>query len=120
MTDSDPATVMALLVNPANPALVETQSSEVLSAAHSLGLELHILNASSERDFDAVFANLIQLRAGGLVIGPDPFAAARLWITIQMSCLQFSRYHSIQRSALKEPDYRLEKVRLRTAQHPGP
>jgi putative ABC transport system substrate-binding protein len=67
------ATVMALLVNPANPALVETQSSEVLSAAHTLGLELHILNASSERDFDAVFANLIQLRAGGLVIGPDPF-----------------------------------------------
>ncbi len=46
------ATVMALLVNPANPALVETQSSEVLSAAHTLGLELHILNASSERDFD--------------------------------------------------------------------
>ena len=36
-----------------------------------LGLELHVLNASTERDFDAVFAKLIELRAGGLVIGSD-------------------------------------------------
>jgi putative tryptophan/tyrosine transport system substrate-binding protein len=71
------ATVMALLVNPADPTLAETQSREVLSAAHSLGLELHVLNASSERDFDAVFANLIQLRAGGLVISAGPFFASR-------------------------------------------
>jgi putative tryptophan/tyrosine transport system substrate-binding protein len=35
------------------------------------------VHASTERDFDAVFANLIQLRAGGLVIGPDAFFAAR-------------------------------------------
>jgi putative ABC transport system substrate-binding protein len=38
-----------------------------------LGLQVHVLHASTERDFDAVFANLIQLRAGGLVIGPDAF-----------------------------------------------
>jgi len=63
------ARVMVLLVNPADRALAQTQSREVLSAARSLGLELHVLNASSERDFDAVFANLIRLRAGGLVIG---------------------------------------------------
>ena len=68
---------MALLVNPADPALAETQSREVLSAAHTLGLELHVLNASTERDFDAVFAKLIQLRAGGLVIGADPFFTSR-------------------------------------------
>jgi putative tryptophan/tyrosine transport system substrate-binding protein len=71
------ATVLALLVNPANP-VTETSSSEMLSAAHTLGVELHILNASSERDFDALFANLIQLRAGGLVIGAgDPFLTSR-------------------------------------------
>jgi putative ABC transport system substrate-binding protein len=64
------AKLMALLVNPADRALAQAQSREVLSAARSLGLELHVLNASSERDFDAVFANLIRLRAGGLVIGP--------------------------------------------------
>jgi ABC-type uncharacterized transport system substrate-binding protein len=43
------------------------------AAAPSFGLELHVLNASTELDFDGVFAKLIQLRAGGLVIGPDPF-----------------------------------------------
>ena len=62
--------VMALLVNPTEPALAQT-SREVLAAAHSLGLELHVLNASSERDFDGVFARLIELRAGGLVIGAE-------------------------------------------------
>jgi putative ABC transport system substrate-binding protein len=65
------ASVMALLVNPANPALAETATKEVQAAARNLGLELHVLNASSERDFDGVFAKLIQLRAGGLVIEGD-------------------------------------------------
>jgi putative tryptophan/tyrosine transport system substrate-binding protein len=68
--------IMALLVNPTNPS-AESQSSDVLLAAHSLGLELYVLNASSERDFDAVFVKLIQLRAGGLVISADPFFTAR-------------------------------------------
>ena len=43
----------------------------MLAAAHTLGLELHVLNASSEHDFDGVFAKLIDLRAGGLVIGSE-------------------------------------------------
>jgi putative ABC transport system substrate-binding protein len=63
------ATVMALLVNSADRALAQAQSREVLSAARKLGLDLHVLNASSQRDFDAVFANLTRLRAAGLVIG---------------------------------------------------
>jgi putative ABC transport system substrate-binding protein len=67
------ARVMALLVNPTDPVLAEPQAREALSAARALGLELHILNASSERDFDAAFAKLIELRAGGLVIGGDAF-----------------------------------------------
>ena len=65
------ARVLALLVNPADPAVAETESGEMLAAAHTFGLELHVVNASTERDFDAVFANLTQLRAGGLVIGTD-------------------------------------------------
>ena len=65
------ARVMALLVNPADPALAEPQSRVMLSAASKFGLELHVLNASSEDDFDAVFENLIRLRAGGLVISAD-------------------------------------------------
>jgi putative tryptophan/tyrosine transport system substrate-binding protein len=67
------ASVMALLVNPANPNLSEINTKELQAAARTLGLELHVLNASSERDFDGVFAKLIQLRADGLVIGGDPF-----------------------------------------------
>jgi putative ABC transport system substrate-binding protein len=63
--------VMALLVNPANPALAEPQTRMALSAAKILGLELHILNASAEDDFDMVFAKIAELRAGGLVIGSD-------------------------------------------------
>jgi ABC-type uncharacterized transport system substrate-binding protein len=70
------ARVIALLVNPANPALAEPQSRAILSAASKFGVELHVLNASSEYEFDAVFANLIRLRAGGLVISTDTVFSA--------------------------------------------
>ena len=63
------AHVMALLVNPEDRALAQGQSREVLAAARRLGLELHVLNASSEREFDAVFDNFKHLNAAGLVIG---------------------------------------------------
>ena len=67
------ARVIALLVNPANPTVTEASTKEMQAAAPGFGLELHVLNASTERDFDGAFAKVIQLRAGGLVIGPDPF-----------------------------------------------
>jgi putative tryptophan/tyrosine transport system substrate-binding protein len=69
---------MALLINPTSPTLTKTAIEDAQAAARSLGLELHVLNASTERDFDVVFANLIQLRAGGLVIGSDAFFSSRL------------------------------------------
>jgi putative ABC transport system substrate-binding protein len=59
--------VMALLVNPAD-ALADSQVRVSLAAATTLGLELHVLNAKTERDFDAAFAKLTELRAGGLTI----------------------------------------------------
>ena len=61
--------VMALLVNSADRNLAQVQVREVLSAARNLGLELHVLNATNERDFDAVFTDIKRLRVGGLVIG---------------------------------------------------
>ena len=70
------ASVIVLLVNPTN-ALTEANTRTLQAAAHALGLQLHVLNASTERDFDAVFAKLIQLRAGGLVIAPDAFFISR-------------------------------------------
>src|SRR6516225_4372783 len=70
------ATIMALLVNPAVPALAEPTSRVSQAAAQALGLQLHILHASNESDFDAIFENLIQLHADALVIGPDNLFSA--------------------------------------------
>jgi putative ABC transport system substrate-binding protein len=69
--------VIALLVNPANPRGVEVESREGLSAARALGLDLHTLNASAASDFERVFSKLIELRAGGLVIGADALFSGR-------------------------------------------
>ena len=62
------ANVFGLLVNPTNP-YTEILSRNLQAAARSLGLQLHTLHASTEHDFDAVFATLVKLRSGGLVIG---------------------------------------------------
>ena len=71
------ASVMALLVNPTNTALTESTTRDVQAAAHALGLQLHVLHAGSERDFDAVFETLIQLRASALVIAVDFYFTVR-------------------------------------------
>jgi putative tryptophan/tyrosine transport system substrate-binding protein len=70
-------TVIAVLVNPSDPARAETTSKELQAAARILRVQLHVLHASTERDFDTVFANIVQLRAGGLVIGGEPFFNSR-------------------------------------------
>ena len=70
------ATIIALLVNPTNPN-AETLSRDMQAAARTLGLQLHVLHASTERDFDTAFATLVQLRAGALVIGTDAFFVSR-------------------------------------------
>jgi len=72
------AKVVALLVNPADPVLAEPQTREAQSVANTLGLELRVLNASTDRDFDAVFAKLRESRAGGLVIGGDAFFTSHI------------------------------------------
>src|SRR5262249_58897065 len=61
------------LVNPTSPNLAEAQVRDLLTAARTLGLQVHVLEASTDRDFDAIFANLAQLRAGGLVVTSDSF-----------------------------------------------
>jgi putative ABC transport system substrate-binding protein len=72
------ATIMALLVNPTNPTLAETESRDAQSAARALGLQLHVLHASTEGDFNTVFATLVPLRAGALVIGIDALFTSRM------------------------------------------
>ena len=71
------ATVVALLVNPTSPEITEAVSKELQSTTRTLGLQLHILNASNDRDFDTVFTTLAQLRVGALVIAPDAFFISR-------------------------------------------
>ena len=65
------ATIVGLLVNPTSP-LEETVSKDVQAAADKVGLQLHVLRASAEGDFDMVFTTLRKLRAGALIIGTDP------------------------------------------------
>ena len=64
------ATVMGLLVNPTNPN-AESQAKNTQAAALRLGLQLQVLNASAESEFDAAFVKLRELRVGGLIIGQD-------------------------------------------------
>jgi putative ABC transport system substrate-binding protein len=71
------ATSLALLINPTSPNLAQTQSRDLQAAARSRGLQLHVLRASTEQDFDTVFASVSQLRAGGLVISSDSFFFSR-------------------------------------------
>jgi putative tryptophan/tyrosine transport system substrate-binding protein len=64
------ATVFALLVNPANPA-AESQTRDARAAAREMGLHVNVISAKAETDFDAVFAAVADMRAGGLAIGED-------------------------------------------------
>jgi len=63
--------VIGLLVNPTDPVLAEAAARTVQAAASTLGMELHVLNASSERDFEGVFVKLKQSQVSGLVIGGE-------------------------------------------------
>ena len=72
------ATIIAVLVDPTSRSLAEQFLRGLQAAATTLGMQLHVLNASTERDLDAVFATLAQLRAAALVIGPNLFFIAHV------------------------------------------
>jgi len=71
------AGVIALLVNPTSGANTERVIRDVQEAARTKGLQLHVLKASSESEIDTAFASLVQLHAGALVVGADPFLSGR-------------------------------------------
>jgi putative ABC transport system substrate-binding protein len=70
------ASIVAVLINPTSQ-LSEPYLQALQPAARALGLQLHVLNASADRDFDTVFATLVQLRVSALLISPDNFFNAR-------------------------------------------
>jgi ABC-type uncharacterized transport system substrate-binding protein len=67
------AHTVVVLVNPAEPTIAKATAREMLAAARTLGLELHVLNVSSETAFDGIFEKMKELRAGALIIGGGPF-----------------------------------------------
>lgn len=66
------ATLFGVLLNPTGPNL-KAVSRDLQTASRIAGLPIHVLHASTERDFDTVFATLGQVRASALVIGTDTF-----------------------------------------------
>jgi putative ABC transport system substrate-binding protein len=70
------ATTIPVLIEP-NDRNGGEPSSEMQAAARAFGVRLHVLHASTERDFDTVFATLAQLRAGALLINASYFFNTR-------------------------------------------
>jgi putative ABC transport system substrate-binding protein len=66
------AAEIGILVNPTNPA-AESRSKDLQMAARTLGLNVHIVGASSEGDLETAFGTLIQQRAGALLVSTDAF-----------------------------------------------
>ncbi len=71
------ANIIGLLVNPANPAIAEASTAELQAKVGALGVQLHVLRASTEREIELVFMNMAQLRADALVIATDAFFNTR-------------------------------------------
>jgi putative tryptophan/tyrosine transport system substrate-binding protein len=70
------ASVVAVLVNPTNPN-TEVQAKDMQAAGSALGLKVHILQASSERDIDTAVATMVREHAGAFALAADAFLASR-------------------------------------------
>jgi putative tryptophan/tyrosine transport system substrate-binding protein len=78
------ARVIALLVNPNNKG-AETAIRDAEEVARAKGLQLQILSAGTEADFETAFASLVRLHAGGLVVGSDPFFDSRSEVLVRLA-----------------------------------
>jgi putative ABC transport system substrate-binding protein len=67
------AAVVALLVNPANPSNTELETTSLQDAARALGVQAHVLRASTLIEIDAAFRALVDLRAAAFVVAGDAF-----------------------------------------------
>jgi putative ABC transport system substrate-binding protein len=70
------ATIVGFLVNPNDPR-TKTQTKDMQEAAHALGLQIHVLNASTQGEISAAFARLADLRADALIVGTGEFFNSR-------------------------------------------
>ena len=65
-----------MLVNPKSLDY-ENQVRDVQAAARSIGQQIVVLNAGSERDIEIAFATIVQQRVGAILVGSDPFFTDR-------------------------------------------
>jgi ABC-type uncharacterized transport system substrate-binding protein len=84
------ATRVAVLINPANATITETTLKDIDVAAHTLGLQIQVVRASTGREINAAFATFMGGRPDALFVGGDPFFAAR---RVQLANL--ASHHSI-------------------------
>jgi putative tryptophan/tyrosine transport system substrate-binding protein len=70
-------TIIGVLVNPADPITSTGEMNEMRGAASAVGQQIEIFQASAERDIDAAFATLIDMRANALVVAPDALFATQ-------------------------------------------
>ena len=66
------ADTVAILLNPKNPDS-EDEAKDVLEAGRALGVQIIILNASTENEIDAAFQKMVEQRVGALMLGSDTF-----------------------------------------------
>ncbi len=71
------ATIVGLLVNPTSPNIAESETRNAQAASRVLGLQLHVLNASTANEIDMAIATFAQRGAGALLIGGDVFFAGQ-------------------------------------------
>ena len=71
------ASRIAVLVNPANTPVAETTLRDIPEAARALGLQTHILNASTSREIEAAFAALVREQADALFVASDIYFLSR-------------------------------------------
>jgi putative tryptophan/tyrosine transport system substrate-binding protein len=68
---------IAVLVNPANAVSTEATLRDIPEAARALGLQIQVLNASTNREIEAAFTTLVRDRADALFVSPDGLFGSR-------------------------------------------
>jgi putative ABC transport system substrate-binding protein len=84
------AAEIAFLRNPTNPYFSAPETRELQAAAAVLGVRLLHLNASGPHEIEVAFANLVTQRAGGFLLGTDPF-----FITARDQLVALANRHAV-------------------------
>jgi ABC-type uncharacterized transport system substrate-binding protein len=71
------AAIIGVLVNPNDPITANSETNDMRRAGRSIGQQIEILQAGTERDIETAFVRLIDMRADALVVAPDALFATR-------------------------------------------